>query len=137
MSGDNANKENIPPPMEMSDDNSNKENIPPPMEVTEVEVRRDVNHAEWFELGGDWMFVQRAIQLLLLTERLRGPTREALEAHLITLEEMKENILRELLGREDLEPLVVELSAIYDDYIDIERRAAEEQLLLFPTRRED
>ena len=132
MSSNSAYKENIPPRME--DDDANKENISPMMEV---EAGRGVGNVEWFEFGGDWMFLHGAMQRLLRDVQLRGPTKETLEGHIGTLEEMRENILGNLLGSADLEPLVIELSAMYDDYIEIERRLAEERLMLFPMRREN
>lgn len=120
MSDNNANKENIPPPS------------PPPMELEEV--NRDYGRVEWFELGADWMFLKRAMERLLREEEMSGPLTAIVEDHIDTLNQLHESIKDRSLESEDIEPLMVQMIAMYEEFIEIARHLGAEERLVFPFR---
>ena len=81
------------------------------------EEERQQRYIEWFEIGGDLEMLKNAMFLLVV--ELPGELKARMEASIVNLEKVIENISTGILREEDLEPICVEFEVMYKEYIEI------------------
>ena len=81
------------------------------------EEERQQRYIEWFEIGGDLEMLKNAMFLLVV--ELPGELKARMEASIVNVEEVIENISTGILREEDLEPICVEFEVMYKEYIEI------------------